>query len=396
MKQGWQIKRLVEICSRITDGSHNPPKGVDYSNYRMLSSQNVMNGYLTFDKVRYLSETDFNLENARTNAKKGDVLLTIVGTIGRTCVLQGTEGKITFQRSVAILSPKENYSPYYLMYALVFLNGILNEKANGAAQKGIYLKQLANLEIPVPLLSEQQRIVSLLDAEFAKIDTLKANAERNLQNAKDLFQAALKKELEPKEGWKKYNLQDVCSEYGDYGMSLPSKAFDGIRYLRITDITEWGELNDDKVSVDAENIDEKYMLKEGDVLFARTGATVGKTLVYSKTMGICSYAGYLIRYRPNQELVMPRMLYYITHSSSYYDWVAKTQKASTLPNISAKLYNSYSVCIPKDIEIQQSIISHLDEINVKCMTLQANYEKTIALCDDLKQALLRKAFNGEI
>ena len=90
------------------------------------------------------------------------------------------------------------------------------------------------------------------------------------------------------------------------------------------------------------------------------------------------------------------MLYYITHSASYYDWVAKMQKTSTLPNISAKLYNSYKLNIPKDIEIQQSIVARLDALNEKCKTLQANYEKTLSLCDDLKQALLRKAFNGEI
>lgn len=291
------------------------------------------------------------------------------------------------------ISPKSMMSSKYVYYFCKLFD--FSKLNKGTTLPSLVKKDLLLIDIPVPLLPEQQRIVNLLDAEFAKIDTLKANAERNLQNAKDLFQAALKIELEPKEGWKTYKLQDVCSEYGDYGMSLPSKAFDGIRYLRITDITEWGELNDDKVSVDADSIDDRYMLKEGDVLFARTGATVGKTLVYSKTMGICSYAGYLIRYRPNQALVMPRMLYYITHSSSYYDWVAKTQKASTLPNISAKLYNSYNVCIPQDIDVQQSIVVHLDEINVKCKTLQANYEKTIALCDDLKQALLRSVFGDD-
>lgn len=191
-------------------------------------------------------------------------------------------------------------------------------------------------------------------------------------------------------------LQDICTEYGDYGMSLPSKQYDGIRYLRITDITEWGDLNDDKVSADADLIDDKYILRNGDILFARTGATVGKTLVYNEDMGICSYAGYLIRYRPNQSLVLPRMMYYITHSTSYYDWISSTQKSTTLPNISAKLYNSYQVSLPRSIEKQQSIVARLDTLNTHCKTLQANYERTIALCDDMKQALLRKAFNGEL
>ena len=338
--------------------------------------------------------------------KRGDIIVEKSGggpkqPVGRVILFNIDDDDFSFCNFTSALRIKDQTKilPEFLHKYLTYLYfGGETEKyqSNLVGFRNLDFKGYVSICVKYPSLSEQQRIVALLDAEFAKIDALKANAEKNLQNAKDLFQAALKKELEPKVGWEEYNLKDVCFEFGDYGMSLPSKAFNGIRYLRITDITEWGDLNDDKVSVDTDIIDSRYMLKEGDVLFARTGATVGKTLVYSLDMGVCSYAGYLIRYRPNQEMVMPRMLYYITHSTSYYDWVAKMQKTSTLPNISAKLYNFYKLNIPKDIEIQQSIVARLDVLNEKCKTLQANYEKTLSLCDDLKQALLRKAFNGEI
>ena len=287
-----------------------------------------------------------------------------------------------------------NYLHKYLTY-LYFDGETEKYQSNLVGLRNLDFKGYVGIEVPYPSLNEQQRIVDILDREFAKIDALKANAEKSLQAAKDLFQATLKKELEPKEGWKRYCLQDVCTDYGDYGMSLPSKSFDGVRYLRITDITEWGDLNDDKVSVDADEIDERYMVRAGDILFARTGATVGKTLVYEERFGRCCYAGYLIRYRPDQSIVLPRMLYYITHSASYYEWVAISQKSATLPNISAKLYNSYELSLPSTKE-QGRIISELDELNEKCLVLQQNYQKTLALCDDLKQSLLRKAFNGEL
>ena len=235
---------------------------------------------------------------------------------------------------------------------------------------------------------------SFTDKEFEKIDALKENAEKNLQNAKDLFQAALKKELRPKKGWKTYTLQEVCSESGQYGMSVPSKSFNGIRYLRITDITDEGGLNDEQVSADIDVIEQKYLLQEGDILFARTGATVGKTLVYQSSFGKCSFAGYLIRYRPDIKIVLPRLMYFITHSADYYKWVLDSQRKSTLPNISAKLYNEYSITIP-DVKEQKEIVSVLDKLNAKCKELQDNCDKTITLCDELKQALLRKAFNGE-
>lgn len=375
MKQGYSNRQVKDIC---TKGS---------SQVAQKNLEGLTGDYPIYGASGLIKNVDFY------HQEKEYIGLVKDGSgIGRVMFLPPKSSVIG---TLQYILPKEGYNIRYIGYCLQSLR--LDKYKQGAAIPHIYFKDYGEAQILVAdNPDEQQRIVALLDAEFAKIDALKANAEKNLQNAKDLFQAALKKELEPKEGWEEYNLKDVCFEFGDYGMSLPSKAFNGIRYLRITDITEWGDLNDDKVSVDTDIIDSRYMLKEGDVLFARTGATVGKTLVYSLDMGVCSYAGYLIRYRPNQEMVMPRMLYYITHSTSYYDWVAKMQKTSTLPNISAKLYNSYKVNIPKDIEIQQSIVARLDVLNEKCKTLQANYEKTLSLCDDLKQALLRKAFNGEI
>ena len=324
-------------------------------------------------------------------AQPGDILMSVRAPVGPT---NFTDREVCIGRGLAAIRCKEDVLPHFILYALKSIESKIVGK-DGAVFNSIGKDMIEDLPVPAFDRTEQQRIVDILDQEFAKIDALKANAEKSLQAAKDLFQATLKRELEPKEGWKSYCLKDVCKEYGDYGMSLPSKPYDGIRYLRITDITEWGDLNDDRVSVDAGEVEERYMVRNGDILFARTGATVGKTLVYEDKFGSCCYAGYLIRYRPDQSIVIPRMLYYITHSASYYEWVAISQKSATLPNISAKLYNAYELTLPH-IKEQERIISRLDALNDKCQTLQDNYQKALALCDDLKQSLLRKAFNGEL
>ena len=93
MKQAWEIKKLGEVCVKLTDGSHNPPKGVIHSNFIMLSSQNVFNDCLLYDDVRFLQEEDFIREDKRTYVREGDVLLTIVGTIGRCAVFTGNKRK---------------------------------------------------------------------------------------------------------------------------------------------------------------------------------------------------------------------------------------------------------------------------------------------------------------
>ena len=179
-----------------------------------------------------------------------------------------------------------------------------------------------------------------------------------------------------KEGWRIVTLGEVCDRFGEYGMSVSSKPYDGIRYIRITDITDDGNLNDDYVSADINYIDDDYRLQKGDVLFARTGATVGKTFVYKEEFGECVYAGYLIRYRPNLSLVLPQFLFYCTHYQEYYNWVKNNQKAAAQPNISAKLYNGYELSLPP-LEEQHRIVSILDASFEKIDALKKNAEENL-------------------
>lgn len=146
---------LGNLCTRITDGSHNPPKGVDFSDYIMISSKNINVNSLNMSDVRYLTEEDFQRENERTKIAKGDVLLTIVGTIGRAYVVKGDEGNLVMQRSVAVLSPGKNVASTFLMYSLSN-DEKLEKEGRGNAQKGVYLKQLSNYKIKLPVLEKQK------------------------------------------------------------------------------------------------------------------------------------------------------------------------------------------------------------------------------------------------
>lgn len=395
MKEGWKIKKLGEICKIVggsTPKTNIPSYWIGGTHYWITPAE--LNG------SKYISSTTRTITDAGVKSAHlqllpaGTVLLSSRAPIGKVAITtvpmycnQGFKNLICNDDVLY-----NEYAYYFLLHNTKYLNSL----GTGATFKEISKKIVEQIPVPIPSFPEQQRIVEILDAEFVKIDALKANAEKSLQAAKDLFQSALKQALEPKSDWNVYKLKDVCKEYGDYGMSVPSKPYKDIRYLRITDITEWGELNDDKVSADTNSIDDKYLLQEGDVLFARTGATVGKSLVYKSTMGRCSYAGYLIRYRLNQDMILPQLLFYITHSKSYYDWIKANQKSTTLPNISAKIYNEYEISIPSSLINQKNITTQLDNLDERCKALQENYRKTIALCEDLKQALLRKAFNGEL
>lgn len=301
------------------------------------------------------------------------------------------EGKSSLIGTMQYILPQKGYDIRYIGYCLQSLD--LSKYKQGAAIPHIYFRDYGERVVNVSDdLSEQQRIVSRLDSAFSQIDELKANAEKQLSEAKALFQKELTKAMEPKEGWEEKMLKDVSIIAGDYGLSVPSKPFDGVRYLRITDITEWGELNDDVVSANIKQEEiKKEKLEEGDVLFARTGATVGKTLVYKKEFGECLYAGYLIRYRLNKEVVSPRFVHYLTHSNAYYDWVFTNQEAAAQPNISAKKYNLLPIKYPP-LADQQAIVTRLDTLSSQVRNLEENCRKTLAECDALRQAMLREVF----
>ena len=158
--ESWEWVRLANICTKLVDGDHNPPKGEAIrTSFIMASSTNINNDTLVdLEKVRFLSETVFIRENERTQASVGDIFFTSVGSLGRSCVYQGGLN-ICFQRSVSVLTTLV-YN-YYLKY--FFDSGYVQQKvfaeATGTAQKGFYLNQMAKLIVPVPPLPEQHRIV---------------------------------------------------------------------------------------------------------------------------------------------------------------------------------------------------------------------------------------------
>lgn len=127
--------KIKDVCLGITDGSHNPPQGVENSNYLMLSSKNIFDDEITFDSPRYLTQIDFEQENKRPKVKSGDVLH----------------------------PNKDICSSRYLMYALRGKRMYIESRAKGVAQKGIYLKEVADIELQVPEISEQNAIVEVLD-----------------------------------------------------------------------------------------------------------------------------------------------------------------------------------------------------------------------------------------
>ena len=172
---GWTICKLKDICSKLVDGDHNPPKGTKKTTeYLMLSAQNIVNDNIVYTNgVRYLNHDAFETSDKRTKVMQGDLLITIVGTLGRSCVFSDNK-KITLQRSVACLTPLiyNHFLKYYMDSSSI--QKYMTTNAKGTAQKGFYLNQLEQLPIMIPPLTEQQRIVARIEKIFARLDVIES------------------------------------------------------------------------------------------------------------------------------------------------------------------------------------------------------------------------------
>ena len=176
--ESWEWVRLKTITSKIVDGDHNPPSGQSNdTGFYMLSSKNIIHDSVEeLDDVRFLSYNDWKKCNERTNLMKGDVLWTTVATLGRSCVYE-KDVPYCFQRSVSIISTYINN--YFLKYCFdsPYYQSLIDDKATGTAQRGFYINQLEESDIPVPPFSEQQRISSEIERWLAVIDELESNED---------------------------------------------------------------------------------------------------------------------------------------------------------------------------------------------------------------------------
>ncbi|WP_147614005.1 restriction endonuclease subunit S [Treponema pectinovorum] len=174
--ESWQWVKLSSICTKLVDGDHNPPKGIEEkTDYIMASSRNINFDRLDdLENVRYLTKEVFEIENTRTKAEKGDIFFTSVGTLGRSCIYFGGYN-ICFQRSVTILHTNINNQFLKYFFDSNFFQNYVIGHSTGTAQMGFYLQEMSNSPIAIPPLSEQKRIVSKIDELFSNLDQIQSN-----------------------------------------------------------------------------------------------------------------------------------------------------------------------------------------------------------------------------
>ena len=274
---------------------------------------------------------------------------------------------------------------------------------------------IKNICAPVPPRIEQDRIALYLDASSAKIDSLISETCSSIEEYKKLKQAvitqAVTKGVRGERVMKDSGVEcigkipttySICKlkyllknplKYGanesgiPYSDSLP-------RYIRITDITPDGNLKyTGKLSLSEESAKD-YILEDGDILFARSGATVGKTFIYYQSYGRSAYAGYLIKASLNNK-VSPKFVYYYTCSSLYEIWKNSIFIQSTIQNIGADRYANLPVPVPKTLQEQEEIADYLDAKCTEIDKLIAKKEQLVKELESYKKSLIYEVVTGK-
>jgi type I restriction enzyme S subunit len=185
--------------------------------------------------------------------------------------------------------------------------------------------------------------------------------------------------------WKEYKLGDLTIDgKGSYGIAAPAVDYDSQKYtyLRITDINDDGTLNKNSLkSVDNVNAS-NYLLQANDIVFARTGASVGRSYFYDERDGELVYAGFLIKYSLDPSKVNPKLIKFYTHSQTYYDWIQTVDNGATRGNINAQTYASMPILLPKR-EIQDKIVSILSSLDDKIDLLNRENATLEAMAETL-------------
>ena len=276
--------------------------------------------------------------------------------------------------------PKGNIDIDYLYFALQYMN--LSKYFSGSTIPHIYFRDYQKEKLPLPELSEQQGKAYVL----LRIEQLIECYRQQLTKLDELVKSRFV-EMFIGKGYPTKTVDEVSLTKGEYGAQSASVEYDPTRprYVRITDINDDGTLNDDVVASINPADDEQYKLVYGDFMFARMGATVGKT--YAFIEGNQIFAGYLIRYRLNREIINPRYLFWYTRLDEYWNWVKLNQSGAAQPGINAKKYGSLQIPLPP-IDEQEQFATFVEQTDKSKLVVQQSLEKL----ETLKKSLMQKYF----
>ena len=388
MKKEWQTKQLGELCE-ILDSQRKPITKRDrttgkYPYYGATGIVDYVNDFIFDEPLVLVGEDGAKWESGESTAFK-------------------VEGKCWVNNHAHVLRPlRKTVLDNWLVY---FLNhSDLNEFVSGLTVPKLNQGNLRGIPIPLPPLAEQQRIVGVLDKAFAGLATAKANAEKNLKNARALFESHIQSVFTQRgKGWVVNKLKTVTTKIGSGATPHGGKKsyrLDGISLIRSLNVHDLGFKYKKLAFLDDVQADElsNVEVKPHDVLLNITGASIARCCIVPEDVLPARVNQHVSIIRSIPDMIDPDFLHYLLISKPYKDKLLQTgeEGGSTRQAITKAQIQDFSVEYPEIMKEQKRVVAKLDDMLTETQRLSHIYERKLVALETLKKSLLHQAFTGEL
>ena len=394
MKSGWEVKRLGEVCDVIGGGTPSKANSKFYDGNIHWATVRDMKGDFIKDTEHKITE-DAIINSSTNIIPKGNVIIATRVGLGKICLIENDTAINQDLRGI-IPKKKSTISVGYLFQWLKSIAHLIVEEGTGATVQGVKLPFIKDLELPLPPLAEQQRIVVILDEAFVAIAKAKSNAEQNLKNAKELFESYLQSVFENKgEGWEEKKLGEVCKvERGSSPRPIDqyfTDKPDGVNWIKIGDTKNVEKY----IFTTRQKITKEGALKSRfvdiDDFILSNSMSFGKPYIM-KTQGYIHDGWFVLRLPKN---IDTEFFWYLLASPYTMNQFISLAAGAIVKNISGDLVKKTVLPIPS-LEQQQTIVQKLDALSAETKKLEIIYQQKINDLDELKKSILQKAFAGEL
>lgn len=391
----WEVVRTRYLCNLCT-GNKDTINRVDDGKFPF---------YVRSPKVERINTYSFD----------GEAILMAGDGVGAGKVFHYANGKFDYhQRVYNFHNFKKVIGKFFYYYITNNFRYIIEEGGAKNTVDSVRLYMIQNFLITVPPKEEQREIVFYLDKKCSEIDNVISAQQKRIALLQELKQSvithAVTKGLNPNvemkdsgvewigkipASWDVVHLKRILRERMQYGANEPAESDDTTypRYMRITDITANGELRPETFKSLEPSKAKDYLLDKGDVLFARSGATVGKTFLFNADIKAC-YAGYLIKASCDKRRMLPEYLYYYTQSGAYECWKNSVFIQSTIQNIGADKYQMMYIPVPSKDE-QKQIVEYTMRKSQIFDAAISKAQHQVELLQEYKQSLITEVVTGK-
>lgn len=394
MKMGWLKTTVGSAFDTATGGTPSKSNSAFYGNYLpLVKPPELCNAELE------AAEDGLSEEGARVAriAPPNSILVSCIGNLGKIGL---NVVPVAFNQQInAILPDASKAIPWFMFYQTLSCSfkEQLESLASGTTVPIVNKSKFNSVEIVLPPIAEQHRIVAILDDAFDGIATAKTNAEKNLQNARALFESHLQSVFtEQGERWVETTIGE-CIRFIDYRGKTPVKTDSGLRLITAKNV-KMGYLQESPMEFVAPDSYDAWMTrgipKRGDVLFTTEAplANVAQLDTAEKVV----FAQRIIIMQPEASRLDSTFLKYLLLSQPVQQRIHGKGTGATVKGIKASLLKTIEISFPSALDVQKAIVSKLDDLTIEVERLESLYQQKLTALDDLKKSLLHQAFSGQL